>query len=104
MGGGFELSTEEAVQEVKRAAVAEMQRAVAVAVAESRASERYRTHRYMDLPLPHRNHANVRQSSFARVPSHPGDVSASNRNATPTTTCEDEKDGHLTNIVGSVRL
>ena len=89
------MSTEEAVQEVKRAAVAEVQRAVAVAVAESRVSDRFRAHRYVDLPVPQRN---IRQSSFARVPTE-------TNSRTPTTTsCEEEKDGHLTNIVGSVRI
>lgn len=96
--------------EVKRAAVAEVQRAVAVAVAESRASERLRVHRLLDLPLSQRSHVGVRQASFVRVHGSPNVVETSGRTApTPTTTSnsapsttEDDKDAHLTNIVGSV--
>lgn len=95
--------------EVKRAAVAEVQRAVAVAVAESRASERLRVHRLLDLPLSQRSHVGVRQASFVRVHGSPNVVETSGRTApTPTTTSnsapsttEDDKDAHLTNIVGS---
>lgn len=107
--------SEEAVQEVKRAAVAEVQRAVAVAVAESRANERLRVHRLLDLPLPHRSHAALRQSSYIRVAAHinPGSQEAASRpgEGTPTTTSlsgtsgvgEDEKDaGHMANVIGSV--
>ncbi|XP_047368764.1 protein CBFA2T2 isoform X2 [Vespa velutina] len=97
---------EEAVLEVKRAAVAEVQRAVAVAVAESRASERLRVHRLLDLPLSQRSHVGVRQASFVRVHGSPNVVETSGRTApTPTTTSnsapsttEDDKDTHLTNI------
>ncbi|XP_020284027.1 protein CBFA2T3 isoform X2 [Pseudomyrmex gracilis] len=96
---------EEAVLEVKRAAVAEVQRAVAVAVAESRASERLRVHRLLDLPMSQRNHSSLRQSSFLRV--H-GSSSAVEARTTPTTTSnsapsttEDEKDIHLTSVMGS---
>lgn len=92
--------------EVKRAAVAEVQRAVAVAVAESRASERLRVHRLLDLPMSQRNHSSLRQSSFLRV--H-GSSSAVEARTTPTTTSnsapsttEDEKDIHLTSVMGSV--
>ncbi|XP_043269924.1 protein CBFA2T2 isoform X2 [Venturia canescens] len=104
---------EEAVQEVKRAAVAEVQRAVAVAVAESRANERLRVHRLLDLPLPHRNHAALRQTSFIRVAAHinPNNQEATGRtgsSGTPTTTSgpagapDEEKDvGHLASVVGS---
>ncbi|XP_014603871.1 PREDICTED: protein CBFA2T2 [Polistes canadensis] len=100
---------EEAVLEVKRAAVAEVQRAVAVAVAESRASERLRVHRLLDLPLSQRSHVGVRQASFVRVHGSSNVVETSGRTApTPTTTSnsapsatEDDKDTHLTNIVGS---
>ncbi|XP_011144731.2 protein CBFA2T3 [Harpegnathos saltator] len=100
---------EEAVLEVKRAAVAEMQRAVAVAVAESRANERLRVHRLLDLPLSQRNHSNLRQGSFLRVHGSSSAVETSARNVTtPTTTpnsaastTEDEKDVHLTSMMGS---
>ncbi|XP_033338085.1 CBFA2/RUNX1 partner transcriptional co-repressor nervy [Megalopta genalis] len=93
---------EEAVLEVKRAAVAEVQRAVAAAVAESRASERLRVHRMLDLPMSQRNH--VRQGPFLRVHSDTNGRTV----ATPTTTSnsaasttEDEKDGHMQSISGS---
>lgn len=104
----FVPSSEEAVLEVKRAAVAEVQRAVAVAVAESRANERMRVHRLLDLPLSQRNHSSLRQGPFLRV--HGNSVETSARNVTtPTTTpnsapstTEDEKDVHLTSMMGSV--
>ncbi|XP_076239004.1 CBFA2/RUNX1 partner transcriptional co-repressor nervy [Calliopsis andreniformis] len=100
---------EEAVLEVKRVAVAEVQRAVAVAVAESRANERLRVHRLLDLPLSQRNHGALRQGPFLRL--H-GNSSALDNNArtvpTPTTTSnsvpsttEEEKDSHLQTISGS---
>ncbi|XP_076175334.1 CBFA2/RUNX1 partner transcriptional co-repressor nervy [Ptiloglossa arizonensis] len=100
---------EEAVLEVKRAAVAEVQRAVAVAVAESRANERLRVHRLLDLPLSQRNHGALRQGSFLRVHGNPSAVDANARTVTtPTTTSnsmpsttEDEKDAHLQTISGS---
>lgn len=103
-------STEEAVLEVKRAAVAEMQRAVAVAVAESRANERLRVHRLLDLPLSQRNHGSLRQGPFLRVHGNSNTVETNARNVTtPTTTpssaastTEDEKDVHLTSVTGSV--
>lgn len=99
--------------EVKRAAVAEVQRAVAVAVAESRANERMRVHRLLDLPLSQRNHSSLRQGPFLRVHgSSSTAVETGARNAsTPTTTpnsapstTEDEKDVHLTSMMGSVSI
>ncbi|XP_053981135.1 protein CBFA2T2 [Hylaeus volcanicus] len=100
---------EEAVLEVKRAAVAEVQRAVAVAVAESRANERLRVHRLLDLPLSQRNHGGLRQGPFLRVHGNPSAVDSNARTvATPTTTSnsipsttEDEKDTHLQTVSGS---
>ncbi|KAG5331069.1 MTG8R protein, partial [Acromyrmex charruanus] len=100
---------EEAVLEVKRAAVAEVQRAVAVAVAESRANERLRVHRLLDLPLSQRNPGSLRQGPFLRIHGNSTAVEASTRNVTtPTTTpnsapstTEDEKDIHLTSMMGS---
>ncbi|XP_011698241.1 PREDICTED: protein CBFA2T3 [Wasmannia auropunctata] len=100
---------EEAVLEVKRAAVAEVQRAVAVAVAESRANERLRVHRLLDLPLSQRNPGSLRQGPFLRVHGNSTAVETSARNVTtPTTTpnsapstTEDEKDIHLTSMMGS---
>ncbi|KAG7213268.1 hypothetical protein KM043_002568 [Ampulex compressa] len=100
---------EEAVLEVKRAAVAEVQRAVAVAVAESRANERLRVHRLLDLPLSQRNHGALRQGPFLRVHGTPSAVETSARtvttptttsNSTPSTT-EDDKDAHLQSLAGS---
>lgn len=98
--------------EVKRAAVAEVQRAVAVAVAESRANERLRVHRLLDLPLSQRNHGNLRQGSFLRIHGNSSAVETNVRNVTtPTTTSnstpsttEDEKDIHLTSMMGSVSI
>lgn len=103
-------SPEEAVLEVKRAAVAEVQRAVAVAVAESRANERLRVHRLLDLPLSQRNPSSLRQGPFLRV--HGNSSAVETRNVTtPTTTpnsapstTEDEKDIHLTSMMGSVSV
>ena len=103
---------EEAVLEVKRAAVAEVQRAVAVAVAESRANERLRVHRLLDLPLSQRNPGSLRQGPFLRIHGNSTAVEASTRNVTtPTTTpnsapstTEDEKDIHLTSMMGSVSV
>ncbi|KAG5318158.1 MTG8R protein, partial [Pseudoatta argentina] len=100
---------EEAVLEVKRAAVAEVQRAVAVAVAESRANERLRVHRLLDLPLSQRNPGSLRQGPFLRIHGNSTAVEISTRNVTtPTTTpnsapstTEDEKDIHLTSMMGS---
>ncbi|KAL6268576.1 hypothetical protein P5V15_001711 [Pogonomyrmex californicus] len=100
---------EEAVLEVKRAAVAEVQRAVAVAVAESRANERLRVHRLLDLPLSQRNPSSLRQGPFLRVHGNSSAVETNARNVTtPTTTpnsapstTEDEKDIHLTSMMGS---
>ncbi|XP_036147090.1 protein CBFA2T3 [Monomorium pharaonis] len=100
---------EEAVLEVKRAAVAEVQRAVAVAVAESRANERLRVHRLLDLPLSQRNPGNLRPGPFLRVHGNSAAVETSARNVTtPTTTpnsapstTDDEKDIHLTSMMGS---
>lgn len=101
---------EEAVLEVKRAAVAEVQRAVAVAVAESRANERLRVHRLLDLPLSQRNPGSLRQGPFLRVHGNSSAIEAGARSVTtPTTTpnsapsvTEDEKDIHLTSMMGSV--
>lgn len=98
--------------EVKRAAMAEVQRAVAVAVAESRANERLRVHRLLDLPLSQRNHSSIRQGSFLRAHGSSNAVETSARNVTtPTTTTnsapsttEDEKDIHLTSMMGSVSI
>ncbi|XP_024943840.1 protein CBFA2T1 isoform X2 [Cephus cinctus] len=100
---------EEAVQEVKRAAVAEVQRAVAVAVAESRATERLRVHRLLDLPLSQRNHG-LRQGPFLRVPGHAtANEQSSRTNNIPSATTlsanpssvDDDKETHLTSIMGS---
>ncbi|KZC09084.1 Protein CBFA2T3 [Dufourea novaeangliae] len=100
---------EEAVLEVKRAAVAEVQRAVAAAVAESRANERLRVHRLLDLPVSQRNHSALRQGSFVRVHGNPNAVDSNartvampiaNSNSVPST-IEDEKDTHLQTISGS---
>lgn len=96
--------------EVKRAAVAEVQRAVAVAVAESRANERLRVHRLLDLPLSQRNSGSLRQGPFMRVHGNSSAIETGARNVTtPTTTpnsapstTEDEKDIHLTSMMGSV--
>lgn len=94
---------EEAVQEVKRAAVAEIQRAVAVAVAESRVTERLRIHRFMDSPLSQRNSSALRQSPFVRVANHAATISASAQNSrcAASLSTEDEKDPHLTSMMGS---
>lgn len=108
----FRFLAEEAVLEVKRVAVAEVQRAVAVAVAESRANERLRAHRLLDLPLSQRNHGALRQGPFLRVHGNPGAVDNNARTVTtPTTTSstiptttEDEKDSHLQTISGSVSI
>ncbi|XP_076655000.1 CBFA2/RUNX1 partner transcriptional co-repressor nervy [Halictus rubicundus] len=94
---------EEAVLEVKRAAVAEVQRAVAAAVAESRASERLRVHRMLDLPMSQRSH--VRQGPFLRVHGNPNDtngrtVPTTTSSCTPSTT-EEEKDSHVQTVSGS---
>ncbi|XP_011504728.1 PREDICTED: protein CBFA2T3-like [Ceratosolen solmsi marchali] len=78
---------EEAVQEVKRAAVAEVQRAVAVAVAESRASERLRSQRYLDsLPMNQQQQRGRPSPFLARVTA-----------TTATSSCGDDldKDAHL---------
>lgn len=85
--------------------MAEVQRAVAVAVAESRANERLRV-RLLDLPMSQRNHGSLRQSSFLRVHGNSSAVDTSSRtvttpNSVPPTT-EDEKDIHLTSMMGSV--
>ncbi|XP_051170223.1 protein CBFA2T2 isoform X2 [Leptopilina boulardi] len=94
---------EEAVHEVKRAAVAEIQRAVAVAVAESRVTERYR---FFDSPLTQRGV--LRQSPFVRVANQTANTAETSRTAnTPNSRCtaslttDDEKDPHLTRIIGS---
>lgn len=93
---------------MKRAAVAEVQRAVAVAVAESRANERLRAHRLLD-PLSQRNHGSLRQGPFLRVHGGSCAVETGARNVTtPTSTpnsapsTEDEKDVHLGSMMGSV--
>ncbi|KOC68985.1 Protein CBFA2T2 [Habropoda laboriosa] len=92
---------------VKRAVMVEVQRAVRVAVAESRANERLRVHRLIDVPLSPRNH--LRQGPYLRVHGNPGPVDANARNVTtPTTasnsiasTSEEEKDAHLQTVSGS---
>ncbi|CAK9821127.1 Protein CBFA2T2 [Anthophora plagiata] len=92
---------------VKRAVMAEVQRAVRVAVAESRANERLRVHRLIDVPLSSRNH--LRQGPYLRLHGNPGPVDTNARTvATPTTasnsipsTSEEEKDAHLQAVSGS---
>ncbi|XP_016767200.1 protein CBFA2T2 isoform X2 [Apis mellifera] len=94
---------------VKRAVMAEVQRAVRVAVAESRASERLRVHRMLDVPLSQRNHAPLRQGPYLRVHGNPVDANARTVTATPTNTVsnsitsigEDEKDAQLQTVSGS---
>ena len=103
----FPSLTEEAV---KRAVMAEVQRAVRVAVAESRASERLRVHRMLDVPLSQRNHGPLRQGPYLRVHGNPVDTNARTVTATPTNTVsnsitsigEDEKDAQLQTVSGSV--
>lgn len=104
--------SEEAVQEVKRAAVAEVQRAVAVAVAESKATERLRVHRFLDMPLSQRHPGALRQSPFVRVAGHGSATAAETTSRTASTPnngftaslpSEDEKDPHITSMIGSVR-
>lgn len=96
---------------MKRVAVAEVQRAMAVAVAESRANERLRVHRLLDLPLSQRNHGALRQGPFLRVHGNAGALENNARTVTPTTTSnsalsttDDEKDSHLQSISGSVSV
>lgn len=90
--------------------MAEVQRAVRVAVAESRASERLRVHRMLDVPLSQRNHGPLRQGPYLRVHGNPVDTNARTVTATPTNTVsnsitsigEDEKDAQLQTVSGSV--
>ena len=100
------------MQEVKRVAVAEVQRAVAVAVAESRATERLRVHRFLDVPLSQRHPGISRHSPFIRVSGRETTTAeTTSRTASiPNTGCtaslvnEDEKDPHITTMIGSVRI
>ncbi|XP_071865447.1 CBFA2/RUNX1 partner transcriptional co-repressor nervy isoform X1 [Bombus fervidus] len=72
---------------VKRAVMAEVQRAVRVAVAESRATERLRVHRMLDVPLSQRNHGSgLRQGSYLRVHGNHGAVDANARTVATTPT------------------
>lgn len=85
------------MQEVKRAAVAEVQRAVAVAVAESRATERMRVQHLLDIPLAQRGHSAMRHqpSAFLRLGSHgPAET-------TPKVAPSEDEKEHL-NVMGSV--
>lgn len=90
----------------------EVQRAVAAAVAESRANERLRVHRLLDLPLSQRTHAAIRHGPFLRMHGNPTTVDGNARGiVTPTaasnsvpSTIEDEKDAHLQTISGSVSI
>ncbi|OAD57071.1 Protein CBFA2T3 [Eufriesea mexicana] len=95
---------------VKRAVMAEVQRAMRVAVAESRANERLRVHRMLDVPLTQRNHGALRQGPYLRVHGNHGPVDGNARTvATPTntvsnsiaSTSEDEKDSQLQTVSGS---
>lgn len=97
---------------VKRAVMAEVQRAVRVAVAESRATERLRMHRLLDVPLSQRSHPAIRQGPYLRVHGNSGPVEGSVRavaapsaasNSIPSTS-EDEKDPHVQNVSGSVSI
>ena len=102
---------------MKRAVMAEVQRAVRVAVAESRANERLRVHRMLDVPLSQRNHGSpLRQGSYLRVHgSHrPVDGNARTVAATPTNSVsnsipsisEEEKETvpQLQTVSGSVSI
>ena len=108
------------MQEVKRAAVAEVQRAVAVAVAESRASERLRSQRYLDsLPMSQQQHQqrvsahpataaaqqqqHARPSPFLRLAVEARTASGTPSTATSSTGApEDEKDAHLVSGTSAV--
>lgn len=97
---------EEAVQEVKRVAMAQVHRAVAEAVAESRANERLRVHQLLDMPLSQRN-----QSSFLRLSNQVDsgvEMTSEISVDTPTGSSlpgDDEKETvQLTNVVGSVSI
>ncbi|XP_063975124.1 protein CBFA2T1 isoform X2 [Diachasmimorpha longicaudata] len=87
----------EAVQEVKRTAMVEVQRAVAAAVAESRASERMRVQHLLDIPLAQRGHSSMRQGSFLRL----GGQSTSETISKAASSTEDEKEGVTLNVMGS---
>ncbi|XP_034187689.2 CBFA2/RUNX1 partner transcriptional co-repressor nervy [Osmia lignaria lignaria] len=94
---------------VKRAVMAEVQRAVRAAVAETRTNERLRVHRLLDTPLSQRNHGALRQGPYLRVHGNPGAVDTSPRTVTTPTsvsnsipsTTEDEKESHLQTVSGS---
>ncbi|XP_044008249.1 protein CBFA2T1 isoform X2 [Aphidius gifuensis] len=94
----------EAVQDVKRVAMIEVQRAIATAVAESRVSERLRVHQLIDLPTSHRGHGPLRQG-FIRIGNHLNkndNTSKTTSAATSSLTCDDEKDNtHTTPVIGS---
>ncbi|XP_017893612.1 protein CBFA2T3-like isoform X2 [Ceratina calcarata] len=93
---------------VKRAVVAEVQRAERVAVAESRVNERLRVHRLLDVPAPvsQRNHTTIRQGPYLRVHAASSQVDANARivptpssvsNSMPSTS-EDEKEPRLQSV------
>lgn len=97
--------------------MAEVQRAVRVAVAESRANERLRVHRMLDVPLSQRNHGgSLRQGSYVRVHGNHGAVDANARTVATTPTnsvsnsipsiSEDEKEAatQLQTVSGSVSI
>lgn len=97
--------------------MAEVQRAVRVAVAESRANERLRVHRMLDVPLSQRNHGGgLRQGSYLRVHGNHGAVDANARTVATTPTnsvsnsipsiSEDEKEAatQLQTVSGSVSI
>lgn len=97
--------------------MAEVQRAVRVAVAESRANERLRVHRMLDVPLSQRNHGGgLRQGSYVRVHGNHGAVDANARTVATTPTnsvsnsipsiSEDEKEAatQLQTVSGSVSI
>lgn len=92
--------------------MAEVQRAVRAAVAETRTNERLRVHRLLDTPLSQRNHGALRQGPYLRVHGNPGPVDTSPRTVTTPTsvsnsipsTTEDEKESHLQTVSGSVSI
>ena len=98
------IFAEQAVQEVKRAAVVEVQRALAVAVAESRANERLRSQRYLDslqLNQHPRGNLHARPGPFVRI----GDTRPSSVASTSTVMSnidDSDKEAHLPNVLGSV--
>lgn len=87
---------------MKRVAMAEVQRAVAVAVAESRASERLRSQRYLDnLPLqtqPRVQHLHGRPSPFLRLSETTARAQQTGNTAQGSATDEIEKEPHLGSV------